>query len=602
MIYAFFLVIAILYNIWKFSKEKTLVLDSLLTAASDQHREMILSHHFHIFIFEAFLGIIIAHLISEKAFAMGLIGFAMVYIALTGFGLWIYQYFLKYLETNTQLKLREHFNKNLIKQFRVSFGLIILPVVVYSLIHWTFQDENQLVRGDSLWFVEFFTNIIFISVLTIAVTVIILLKLLPNREIVEPEYLQIIQKRLGQIGAPKLRVKWIEADIKNAFVVGLKLLTFSNQTMFIGRNLRTMLTLEEFDAVIAHELAHVANRHIHKRVIELIKNLITSIIGMGILMLLTLGLFHLYYGEDMGLHKHMVAIWCTLICIGWLFFNYSLFFDVIRSHEYEADAYAVIEIGASLSGLKSALDKLSHPEEIPDYLKAKTKKVKRQNVIFSWLVKYFKTHPSLEERFDSLERKIAFGLPYNHYVSAPQKIRSSFSVLLNWRVSAPLSGSFIMIMAWIGYQVNQGGELVYFIQENDPQSIIKDKRIAEKINTKPFMVGRSLMYYIVKKQNPLLIDYYLSQGADPGRTLIYLSESKNFDLFKAYYNENVSKISSDDYYLVLLKSADLNFTEGYRYLVNSQKFETLNPSYKAELGRIHQPSTGDRKPASNSDD
>ena len=51
----------------------------------------------------------------------------------------------------------------------------------------------------------------------------------------------------------KIRMKTI---IKNAFVVGIKILGFSNQTMFIGKNLRTMLTIEEFDAVIALKVPH----------------------------------------------------------------------------------------------------------------------------------------------------------------------------------------------------------------------------------------------------------------------------------------------------------------------------------------------------------
>src|SRR5690606_15081662 len=111
-------------------------------------------------------------------------------------------------------------------------------------------------------------------------SVILMLRLIPNREITEPEYLAIIDKRLQQIQMENMRVRWIETDIKNAFVVGLKLLRFSNQTMFIGRSLRKTLTIEEFDAVIAHEVAHIANRHIHKRVIELMKNFIVVFFGI----------------------------------------------------------------------------------------------------------------------------------------------------------------------------------------------------------------------------------------------------------------------------------------------------------------------------------
>ena len=186
MLYGLFLVIAILYNVRKFSKERVLFVHSLISATTQQHREMILSHHFHVFIFEAFLGFIISHLISEGSFAMGLLGFALVYVVLSALGLILYQYFLRFLERSTGLALRSAFNQHVIKEFRVSFGLIMLPILVYSLLNWTFQDESSSSEEGSLWFLEFFTNIVFVSVLTISCTVILLLKLLPNREITEP--------------------------------------------------------------------------------------------------------------------------------------------------------------------------------------------------------------------------------------------------------------------------------------------------------------------------------------------------------------------------------------------------------------------------------
>lgn len=594
MLYTLFLVIAVLYNYKKFSKERTVFLNSLIKATTNQHREMILGHHFHIFIFEAFIGFIVSHLISEGAFVIGLLGFGLIYVLLLGFGLFLYQYFLKSVEKTTGLQLRHSFNQNLIKELRVSFALILLPILLYSVLNWTFQNENSQ-EGTSFWLLEILTNIIFVSVLTISCTVIIMLRLLPNREVTEPEYLEVINHRLNQIGMPKLRVKWIETDIKNAFVVGLKLLRFSNQTMFIGRNLRTMLTMEEFDAVIAHELSHVANRHVHKRVIELFKNFISALVGFGLLMIITLGFFHLYFGEDMGLYDKPVAVVCVLTCMSWLFFNYSLFFDTIRSHEYEADAYAVIELGASVSALKSALEKLSQTEEMPEYLKSKTKQQKKR----SWFGKIFSTHPELAERINSLDHKIQKGLPFNYYLSTPQKIRSSLGFFLQWKVSSPIALGFAIFFIWTMLAVREGRRLVSFIKEQDPQSILGNEAIAKNINSKPFVIGKSLMYYVVQRQNPELIDYYLNKGADSGRTLIYLSETKNFDLFRGYYPGLADTLSQDEYYLILLRSADINFTEGYRYLVNSPRFDTLNPDYKADLTRNHKPSTRNRLPASN---
>lgn len=593
MLYMLFLVIAILYNLNKFSKERAIIINSLVNATAEQHRNMILSHHFHIFIFEAFLGFIVSHLISEGAFVIGLLGFGGVYVLLVGFGLYLYQYFLKYIEKTTSLDLRHSFNQHVIKEFRVSFGLIILPILVYSLLSWTFQI-GEVGESGSFWIVEFLTNFIFVSVLTVSCTVVIMLRLLPNREITEPEYLEIINKRLEQINIPNMRIKWIETDIKNAFVVGLKLLKFSNQTMFIGRNLRTMLTIEEFDAVIAHELSHVANRHVQKRMIELLKNFVSAIIGFLTLMLVTLSFFHLTLGEDLGLYDKWVTVISGAACIGWLFFNYSLFFDTIRSHEYEADAYAVMELGVDFEAFKSALTKLTVPDDIPEYLKAKQPKPRKKNAFW----RLFSTHPELEERIFSLEYKMANGLPFNFYVSTPQKLRKKLGFFLQWKISAPVMTGLMIFAIWSGINFKEGARLVSFIKGQDPQSIINNELISREINKKPFLIGKSLMFYIVQKQDPKLIDYYLSQGADPGRTLIYLSETKNFDLFNGYYPKLSQKISQDEFFLVLLKSAEVNFTDGYRYLVNSSRFESLESGYKQDLARSFHPKNKQRSPAS----
>ena len=190
------------------------------------------------------------------------------------------------------------------------------------------------------------------------------------------------------------------------------------------------------------------------------------------------------------------------------------------------------------------------------------------------------------------------GLPFNYYLSTLQKIRSSLGFFLQWKISLPIVLCFSCFITWTTLTIKEGRLLVNFIKEHDPQTILQNELISKNINSKPFVIGKSLMYYVVQRQNPELIDHFLQKGADPGRTLIYLSETRNFDLFRAYYPNLAQNISQDEYYLVLLRSADTNFTEGYRYLVNSPRFDTLNPDYKADLARDHKPSRKTRLPAS----
>jgi Zn-dependent protease with chaperone function len=593
MLYVLFMVLAMAYNFKRFKKERFAFLTSLIDAKSTAHREMILGHHFYIFIFEGFLALVVAHLLTEKAMQIGILGFGIVYLALFFTGLYLYQFFIRYVERHTNLELLKSFKIHLIKELRVNFSMIMLPILIYSLINWTFQDSVYKDWG-SLWFVGLLFNIIFVSVLTIACSVILMLRLIPNREITEPEYLEIINHRLKQINQPNMRIRWIESDIKNAFVVGLKLLRFSNQTMFIGRSLRTTLNMEEFDAVIAHELAHVANRHIHKRVIDLLKNFLSVIIGVTLLMLVIFGTSFLYWGEESYLYSSSTTLWCVFICLGWMFFNYFLLFDNIRSHEYEADAYAVIELGTSFSGLKSALEKLTIPDELPDYLqKIKKNKVER-GAIAKWIRRNFSSHPEISQRISFLQYKINAGLPFNYYVSTPKKIGRWLGHLTHWKCAVPITASFIVTISWLGWKLKIGNQDIDFIASATSQQIMRNKKIEKRINARPQLIGPGLMYFIVRKNDDKLIDYYLARGASKGKTLVYISQLKNYDLLNKYYTRYQNDLNDDDYYLVLRKTAQLNFTEGYRLLVNAKRFEDLNPNYKESLSRLHQ---SNRKPA-----
>jgi Zn-dependent protease with chaperone function len=474
--------------------------------------------------------------------------------------------------------------------------MVMLPILIYAILNWLFQDGVYDEWG-SLWFIGLLFNIIFVSVLTIFCTVIIMLRLIPNREITEPEYLEIICHRLQQVGQPNMRIRWIETDIKNAFVVGLKLLSFSNQTMFVGRALRTTLTLAEFDAVIAHELAHVANRHIHKRVIDLMKNFISIIVGLGIIMLVVFGVSFLYWDEDAYLHAGLTTAWVVSLCLAWFVFNYSLLFDTLRSHEFEADAYAVMVLGADLESFKNALGKLTTQDELPEYLARKTRRSGEKGPLSKWLARTFSTHPELSTRISFLEHKLSAKLPFNYYVSTPQRLKHWLGHLLDWRISMPLLASFLITLGWVVWTLKTGSETIAFVNEATIDEIIGNRAVSEMINERPQLVGPTLMYYVVKKRDERLIDHFLSAGAYKGKTLMYVSTLKDYGLLEKYYSRYQAKISDDDYFLVLRKTAQLNFTEGYRLLVNARRFEDLNPSYKETVSRLYQ-SGHTRAPAS----
>jgi hypothetical protein len=252
-----------------------------------------------------------------------------------------------------------------------------------------------------------------------------------------------------------------------------------------------------------------------------------------------------------------------------------------------------MKLGADFEAMKSALRKLSVPEEMPEYLKGKIKVNHKKN----FFQRHFSTHPDLESRIELLERKLTFGLAFNHYVSPAMKIRGRIGSFMTWKVLVP---GFTGFLAMTGYYVNgyhQVNKAMVFIQKENPDKIVK-RDFASLINSRPTPLSPSLMYYVVKKQDERLIDHFLKQGADKGRTLIYVSQTKNLNLLQKYYGLLKNDISGEEYFMVLKKTAEMNDTEGYRFLVNADKFEGLNSISKQNIVRIHNKAIRSRAPAS----
>src|SRR5690606_2633648 len=218
-------------------------------------------------------------------------------------------------------------------------------------------------------------------------------------------------------------VRWIEAEFKNAFVVGINFPFFKNQTMFIGRSLRRTLNEEEFDAVICHELAHIKQGHMAKRIVSLGWHALRVALGtLAAVMSAILGGM-LIFGIEVGFYSGSVItpVVMNFILLSFII-SYLLFFDAIRSQEYEADAIAVLEFGCTISALESALRKLTAIDN--PYVKQKKRSKIRE---------FFSTHPTLEQRIEMLEKKLRENLPYNYYVSPYQKFGTVLFSLLKFR-------------------------------------------------------------------------------------------------------------------------------------------------------------------------
>lgn len=580
MVYTIFYFVGLLYNIWKFSREREEIKSALIHSNNLNEQLSILKHQFYVFVFECFFGVVAAMMVEDKHEDAVIAFILFVFLAITFFSFGFFQFYLSYLKRWTGLDLKSPFNDFIVKDFRIVFSLILLPILSYSLISWAFS--NGLKEWGNWWIIGAPIEIIFYSVMTIIFTVVAMLKLIPNREINEPEYLALINPHLERLGLEKMRLRWIEANLKNAFVVGLNLWKFNNQTMFIGKPLRDILTKNELEAVICHELAHIANNHIHKRLLALVKGFVLVVVSI-VIILTTVFLFGaLFYNEDLEHHTSMLVFLTMTGVLSAFILNQILIFEEVRKHEYEADAYAVLELGVNVEDLENALRKLTETKDVPDYIKQKTQK--NPNRFTEFFKRIFSTHPTLDNRMMMVKRKSEDNLPFDWYENHLSRVLTKVRGMTTWKTVTPVLLVSFMMFGWMSYRYQASQEIWAYISSRTSDEIKNNPLIEESINQPRFgLVGPSMMAAIVKKRDADLIEYYLQRGAKLDSTLNYLAAT-DADNFKEFFKRYGQEIDQEQYYKMLNKAAQFN-TESYRFLVLDNRFNQLDAIDRQKINK-----------------
>lgn len=534
MTYLLFLIIAVVYNIRKFHKMKDRVLFDL-KESNDLRRNTILSHFYWVFVVEIFLGLIVADWLSRNGDfpfeGMISVFIVSIFLSVSLIGFFLYQAFLNWVSKEIGPHIKESFNRHLIKEFRISFSLGFLPILLYSLITKTFLDENDI-SGMGL---DLFGHILFVSVLSIVCTVIVMMKLIPNCEITEPEFLDVINKRLAEANLSYIRVRWIEAEFKNAFVVGINFPFFKNQTMFIGRPLRTILNAEEFDAVICHEIAHIREGHMAKRILAVLWNILRCVLGTLVFGATMYMAYHFIYGVESYFYISDFTSPFVVMILLTLFGSYYLFFEAIRSQEFEADAIAVIDFGCRIEVLESAIKKI---------LASDNPYVKQRKTNF--VARLLSTHPTLEERIEMLHKKVNEGLPYDHKVPSYQKLAMFLFSLFKIRYFAPFAVMFCLGVYYCINDAHKFSEKRFALATLSDEEIIKNEFLNKNVNDRPIF-GHSNLYYVMTRKNPKVIDHFLERGADPEKVIFYLTMMDDHKLTAHYLNVLSDKISDSSY-------------------------------------------------------
>jgi heat shock protein HtpX len=192
-----------------------------------------------------------------------------------------------------------------------------------------------------------------------------------------------LERLAALAGLPPPGAAVVHSDVPNAFAVGL---SPGRSVVAVTRGLEETLTDAELDAVLAHELAHIANRDaVVMTAASVPRTLGTLLVGGE--------------GPDLFLYVWLL-LWpfgIPLIALGTL-----ITLTISRYREFAADRGSALLTGAP-EHLMSALERLSGSERIPeeDLRLAAVEAlwiVPTQTRRFRWLM----DHPPLEERLAAL--------------------------------------------------------------------------------------------------------------------------------------------------------------------------------------------------------
>ena len=207
-----------------------------------------------------------------------------------------------------------------------------------------------------------------------------------------PQYHSIVADLAERAGISKPRLYVSRSPQPNAFATGRNP---DNAAVCVTEGLLQILSWDEIQGVLAHELAHVRNR-------DILIGSVAAAVAMGITFVASIGRWALIFGGGRGDDRNnpiggLLMLILAPIAAGLIQMAIS------RSREYEADASAARLLGSG-EPLARALGKLElGAQRFP----ARVNPAEASNYIVNPLragqmARWFSTHPPVEERIARL--------------------------------------------------------------------------------------------------------------------------------------------------------------------------------------------------------
>lgn len=210
-----------------------------------------------------------------------------------------------------------------------------------------------------------------------------------------PDLHRSVRRLATEAGLPMPKIGIMASPVPNAFATGRN---YNNAVVAVTDSIMRILSKEELEAVLAHELSHVKNR-------DMLTLTIASFISMLAFLVMRNWFFIGLFGRRDSNAGALIVVFIASILV-WVM-STLLIRALSRYREFAADRGSAYMTG-NPRALISALQKISGRM---DYVPAEKKQeVEGANAFFiipalsgNTLMELFSTHPSLEKRVAALE-------------------------------------------------------------------------------------------------------------------------------------------------------------------------------------------------------
>ena len=217
-----------------------------------------------------------------------------------------------------------------------------------------------------------------------------------------PDLHAMVERLCAMSDLPKPRIAVIPTDVPNAFATGR---SPKHAAVAVTNGLWKRLDPREVEAVLAHELSHIANRDV---LIMTVASFFAMLAAILTRFGLYAGMFGGGYGGGRRDNNNQVPVWLIVFAVSVVTYviSYVLIRTISRYREYAADRGSALITGAP-ENLMSALQKIaSQMSLIPQ---RDLREVQGMNAFFivptDWKkrgAEFFMSHPPLEKRLAAL--------------------------------------------------------------------------------------------------------------------------------------------------------------------------------------------------------